>query len=339
MSIALPVLSLVSAGVNSKYTIDLSNVGIGAGGVSAHPSLIGRRPHVKVHNDSGCGLFILFRVEQHSDHIPAGAWRVYEIAPGETTIELTVEYVLNNPPVSVFTTTYYFPGETIDQVGTLGNSPIGGATQTSSVQTLSNESTAGTILVIDIGTSGNQQLIQINNDGTFTWQLLVAGMPHQILKGQGSANFLLLGKSGDTVEALGNLLVDGNLQNAQGTIRGPFVETTPYRFLANASINSGTTIVATITGNGTPSIPSAATFCMVSCSWVCTTAGAYIQIYPNGVSPANADSYPLFGQTQGGSGQNAASGTVPIGTGGQIVVAAFGGNVTAFNGSVYAFYV
>ena len=88
---------------------------------------------------------------------------------------------------------------------------VGGTVNTSSIQTLSNETNSTQTLVIDIGQTGHTLLITINSDGSFTWSVLQSGTAHQVLKAQITGNPLQLGQSGDISEVLGKLLVDSTL--------------------------------------------------------------------------------------------------------------------------------
>jgi hypothetical protein len=127
------------------------------------------------------------------------------------------------------------------------------------------------------------------------------------------------------------------VSNSQGVIRGAFVETTPYRFASGASILSGNTIVYPITGNGSPAIPAGTTFVYVSCFWVGSAAGTYVQIYPLGGTNTDPSNWPLMGQAQVSSGQVAASAVCALDVTGNLVVKASGGNVSGFNASVYGY--
>jgi hypothetical protein len=218
MSIAiLPLVDLTSAAVNTTGKVLFNNVGVSAGGVSAHPSTFQSRAHLNVFNDSKCSILFQTIQEGHSDHLTPGAWRTYDLMPGESGFQWTVEAVMNvAAPISQLTATFYFPGEPVDDPGVLGNSPIGGGVSTSSVQTLSNEGNSTGFKVVDIGTVANNDLLDIFTD-SFLWKVLQSGVVHQVLKGQTSGNPLQLGQAGDTSEVLGSLVVDASLKT--NTIR------------------------------------------------------------------------------------------------------------------------
>lgn len=207
MSIALTPADLSSAVVGAKGTINLNQVGVGAGGVSANPSLTKNPPHVRLSNSSGCGLYISFRDEGHTDHLDAGYARNYAIAPGESAIDWTVEYLMNvAQPVSILTATYYGPGEPIDETGTLGNSPIGGGVSTVNQSVTSDglavgtsvvEATPGgdTVSAVSLLNSGVMQLGSSQRKGLLT----VAGALSQI-QGDGTNNLIL--ESGGLTKAV-----------------------------------------------------------------------------------------------------------------------------------------
>lgn len=84
---------------------------------------------------------------------------------------------------------------------------VGNTLSTTGVQTLSNEGQAINTLVIDIGPSGNNQMLEIWNDH-FIWSVVQGGVAHQVLKGNTAGNPLQIGASGDVSEVLGHLTVD-----------------------------------------------------------------------------------------------------------------------------------
>lgn len=125
MSIPLSNIDLSSAIVGQKFTIDLTNIGQSAGGVSANPSTIKNKAHLIVNNESGCVLLMTFDTGANGVNVTAGAWRPIAIEPGTNKIYLTVQVIMPNAPISLFLSEYYFPGEPLNDVGILGNSPIG----------------------------------------------------------------------------------------------------------------------------------------------------------------------------------------------------------------------
>jgi len=206
VSIRLPTIDITGFGVGSTTSFNLKNVGL-----TAVPSIRGEnKPILQIFNDSGVGFAAVTHTEQHGFNLPAGAWRNVALIAGEISVDFVAEYVLPNPPVSKLMATYYAPGETPDPIGTLGNSPIGGATQTSSIQTLSNEGAAAGTLVIDTGPATPGQVVSIFNDH-FIWKVVTSlGVAHQVLAGNIASPFLQLGAAADLVEALGSLQVDAS---------------------------------------------------------------------------------------------------------------------------------
>ena len=205
MSIALPLVDLSSAILGTSGSIAFSNVGISAGGVSSNPTNLFNRAHVRLHNNSKFGLYIAFQQEGHSDHLDPGAWRTYDLIPGESGVNWQVEAIMNaTAPIAILSATYYAPGENVDDPGTLGNSPIGGTAITTG-QTLSNEGNPSNLLVIDMGDVTFNQLVTIYNDGHSVWAVDQAGVKHQVFKIQTTGNPLQLGQAGDTTDVLGTL--------------------------------------------------------------------------------------------------------------------------------------
>ena len=193
MSQALPDINFSGAGVGTTKTIDTSSIPVAGINDPNNPA------HLNIWNDSGCGCGIRFKTSNHTDNIPAGGWRTYELVPGEAGIVFTVKYVIPNSPVSTCMSTYYAPGENVPDPGILGNSPIGGAVATSSIQTLSNEGSPRGILVIDLGDNVFGQLVKMINDGSAIWNVDIAGVLHNIfnISSSGSGAPLTIGQNGD----------------------------------------------------------------------------------------------------------------------------------------------
>lgn len=203
MSTKLPIVDLTGAVVGTQETIDFNQF------TKFDPAT--KKPaHLRIYNDSGCGLDYTMKQSGDSDYCPAGGWATIELADNDSQMVVTVNYLLPNPPVSKILPTYYAPGEPVPPIPILGNSPvgIGGSVATSSVQTLSNEGGAANILIIDIGDAAFSQLIAIYSDGHVLWAVDQSGTKHQVLKIQTAGNPLQLGQAGDITEVLGQLTVD-----------------------------------------------------------------------------------------------------------------------------------
>lgn len=215
MSYRVPFVDMSTLTVGSIGKIDLQAI---LAKVPTDPTEFGSPSHIRMYNDSGSTIEVWADNGIFEDTIPAGAWPTYALEAGTNAIMFRVIHILPNPPIQILSLTIYGPGEQVPDTPSLGNSPvgIGGAVQTSSVQTLSNEGNAKTQLVIDIGDSVLAQLITINNDGTATWKVDVASAAHTILQILSAGNFLKLGQAGDTIEALGKVIVDQLLSAAAG---------------------------------------------------------------------------------------------------------------------------
>lgn len=119
MPTPLPTISLASANVGSTGTINLSQCA-----PTSNPAFTNKNATLLIYNESGVGLRLTGQVTGVAFDLPAGGWTPQPIPPGETTINYTVLYVLQNQPVSQLIATYYQPNEPVS-LATLGNSPIG----------------------------------------------------------------------------------------------------------------------------------------------------------------------------------------------------------------------
>lgn len=211
MSSKLKPLDLTSQAIGFSGTIDFSQF------MKFDPMNLQNAANIWLFNESGAGLDIKFLQSGNAHYLPAGGWGFFAVAPNDAQVQATITYLLPNPPVSQLNAIYYAPGEPLPQSFTLGNSPIGigGTVNTSGVNTLSNESNAANTLVVDVGTSGNNNLLDIFNDH-FIWKVLQGINPHTVLQGQSAGNPLLIGQAGDISEVLGKLTVDQLLTAAAG---------------------------------------------------------------------------------------------------------------------------
>ena len=206
MSGGLPVVNLPAPSVGQQFTLDFT------GYPAVDPS--NKEPaHLRIFNESGCSFTVQFQESNRSDFVTAGGWPTFDLKYQDTKAVCTITSVLPNAPISFVQAVYYAPGERVPDTPQLGNSPIGisGAVATSSVQTLSNEGNPAGTLVIDMGDATIANLIKIFNDGHATWSVDQSGTAHAVFTINSAGNALQLGKSGDTVEQLGNELVDGTL--------------------------------------------------------------------------------------------------------------------------------
>lgn len=189
----------------TKYPNGIGNLAIGA---------VNKNSKILLYNMSPLNIDLDF-FDGNTDVIHA--WEAnYWVLSGETPdIEFQIDadsLNVSNPPISRLFMTLYGANEivpgtypmSIMHQTTVGNQ--GGVT--SSVGTLSQETNAAGFETVDIGTSTNNKLIDIFNDGHFIWSVLQGAAAHQIMKGQSAGNPLQLGQAGDIVEMLGKLLID-----------------------------------------------------------------------------------------------------------------------------------
>lgn len=172
MAITLPTIDLTTATAGTTGTLDLK-----ATGYTANPSGILRPASLTLFNDSGCGLSLAFLPSGNSAVLPAGAWRTYQLFPGDALVQYTVLYLIPNAPVSILLAEYFAPGEMVIPLGILGNSPvgIGGLVNTSSptpgTQTVqeavkSGTCTTGSVLGFTHGLSTVPDFSIVINSGT-----------------------------------------------------------------------------------------------------------------------------------------------------------------------------
>lgn len=206
MSSALPTIDTTAFVVGTVGSINLNNSQTNwtPSGYSGQPA------HIRIFNDSGVSLKIWTDTNVINEYLAAGGWGTWEIDPGTNAMNYEVVAVLANPPVNLIMPIFYQPGEKVPDTPILGNSPIGGGAVTSG-STLSNESNSTPTQIVDIGQVGNTFLISVLSDGSFVWSVLQSGTAHQILKGQTSGNPLQVGKSGDILEVLSKLQLDGEV--------------------------------------------------------------------------------------------------------------------------------
>lgn len=168
MSTPLTAINLTTAVVGTVGTVAWTRDDVQAGGSVG----LGRGvAHIRLYNESGCGLLLRFASGGVGERIPAGAWPTLEIPAGCLSLSYTVEYVLTGAPVSLLLPIVYQPGETVPETPVLGNSPIGigGTVNTSSVNEVINDGNAAPTHVLEATPSGagSSQAI-INNDGSAT---------------------------------------------------------------------------------------------------------------------------------------------------------------------------
>lgn len=213
MSINLGNVDLTGLPVGSTGTIKIPNVSLNNPGGTEVSS------YLMLFNESGCGLNLDFS-DGETAFAPAGSWPRFELhAPPVSQVKWRIDYLLPNPPVSKLIPIFYYPGEPLDSVPTLGNSPIGiGGIVSTAINVLSNEGNSSTTLVIDIGQVGHTLLLTINSDGSCLWSVLQSGVVHNIFAINNAGTPLQIGQTGDFAEFIGKLAVDQNSAFDNGAI-------------------------------------------------------------------------------------------------------------------------
>ncbi len=241
MSIPVSTLDTTSLTTGQTGTISLKNVGM-----SAAPANYQTPPNIQFYNESGVGFLITFQQGGNSFFLPAGAWNTVPLTPGESGINWTVKYVLQNQPVAQLITVYFFPGENVPSVGTLGNSPlaISGAVQTTSVQTLQNDGNPANTQIIEATQSGGPASnVSIDNTGNMTlkqWVSSVQTTLVNILAGQANGNVNIHfsdANHGTQVEGFLNVLGVSNFDSGNLLTTGAGV----LNFLASLNTLTGST--------------------------------------------------------------------------------------------------
>lgn len=194
-------------------------------------------PSLFVWNESGCGLTCLWPDSRETFTLPAGQWRLLHIPPAETQLNYLVSYIIPNAPVSLLLADLYVPGEPIDPMGVLGNSPIGvsGQVATSTGQSIKNDGNVPATQIIEATPSDQgSSSVSLNNDASGFLQVLSANVLRKILNVvRGNATTgkasIQLGDSGDT-----------SITTLYGTVGAGSV--VPPATLAAGAIPAGVTI-------------------------------------------------------------------------------------------------
>lgn len=135
MSISItPALSMANAAVGQNFPV------IPLSGIIPPATPNGQTDggNIVCFNESQCGVIVTLSPLGSSFRIPAGGWSdPIPVQYGGTNIsgvQVQVEYIMSavTPLVSQFGIDYFFPGEKVVRVKTLGNSPIGGNISVSS---------------------------------------------------------------------------------------------------------------------------------------------------------------------------------------------------------------
>lgn len=90
------------------------------------PSAAEDVPHLVIFNESGCLLKISMPESAQSKTLPAGRWLDIPIPPHESAVNYQVDAIATGGAFSNLLADYFLPGEPVDALGTLGNSPIQG---------------------------------------------------------------------------------------------------------------------------------------------------------------------------------------------------------------------
>jgi hypothetical protein len=173
MSIPLTNTDLSAATAGSTGIIDLTRVGVGAGGVSSYPGTLNTPAHLFMFNESGCALTLTFGQTGNGFKLPAGAWTLVPLPMGEYQIKWSVDFLISGGPISLLLCTYYAPGEPTPSSFSLGNSPIGGAVTTSTggnvaTSLVNDGNTNGTVIIESTVAGDSSSAVLLTNGGQLT---------------------------------------------------------------------------------------------------------------------------------------------------------------------------
>jgi hypothetical protein len=112
---------------------------------------------------------------------------------------------------------------------------------------------------------------------------------------------------------------------------------TPYQILNNVTINAGSTNTYTCTGVGTPTVPSEAKGIIVGGYFASTGNGAYLQLFPHGVTITNISDYPLW-IVQGANNTSYGQARIRL-VSGQIDIKAVNTQCTGINISIHGYII
>lgn len=210
MPIRLKRLDLSAATVGAVGSIDFRNQ---TTGVYLAPTPLQRVnkqfASLRFFNDSGCGLDIQLPDRPWSGHIPAGGWGRLVLPDDVQQIQYTVDTIIPGAQVSVFKSVYYLPGEPMDDIFVLGNSPVGvgGAVSTSGsggTTFIKNDGNVPATSIIEANVSDQATSSwAFNNDGSGFLQVLSANVLRKVLnlvRGNATSTkaVVTVGDSGDT---------------------------------------------------------------------------------------------------------------------------------------------
>lgn len=205
MSYKLPLIDMSVYSAGNSFKISLDSI---KQKVAFDPTRAADPSHLRMFNESGSTLAITTDSGTIDDYVPAGSWPTYELDQSTNSINVNVVSVMSNPPLQLLMCTFYEPGEKVPDTPQLGNSPIGGTSKTSSIQTLSNEGNPINQLVLDIGDVNFASLVTIYTDGHGVWGIDQSGVKHAIFSFNTAGNPLQIGQAGDVTEVLGKFTID-----------------------------------------------------------------------------------------------------------------------------------
>lgn len=162
--ITLPPLDLTGATLGSKSTTPYS---LANAITSNAPGLgIPNPPHLRIMNDSPCGLRLTFNPSGVKEEIPPGGWGILELVNDDSEFSWEVIVFLGASVSNLVYLKYYGPGIEPEQPIVLGNSPINGSVVVPTTTAAFLEGTGQTLPLteIDDGT-GNPILAPANGVG------------------------------------------------------------------------------------------------------------------------------------------------------------------------------
>lgn len=272
--------------------------------------------HLSIFNESGALLTILLPDTLQTKTLPAGRWLILPIPPNETEVDYQIVALAQGAPFHNLLADYFYPGEAVEALGVVGNSPVGvsgnvstsGAGGTSFIK---NDGAAPATSIAESTPSDQvSSSVSLNNDASGFLQVLSANVLRKILNVvRGNAT---TGKAAITLGDSGDATITtfyGSLQGGQPATVGA---------ITGAGANSLDGGKITTNGTGGLSLVSSSGFLLFGDS----ESGSQSQLFYTHANLASVLNSPQAGATALGIAFGVWTGTVqsvPLSLGGQFI--------------------
>ena len=194
--------------------------------------------HLSMFNESGALLTILLPDTLQTKTLPAGRWLILPIPPNETEVDYQIVALAAGAPFHNLLVDYFYPGEAVEALGVVGNSPVGvsgnvstsGAGGTSFIK---NDGAAPATSIAESTPSDQvSSSVSLNNDASGFLQVLSANVLRKILnvvRGNATTGkaVVTLGDSNDATITT----FYGSLQGAQPASVGAITTAASYGWI------------------------------------------------------------------------------------------------------------